>query len=616
MFERFAVKNWPFALKFGFPIFLLFISIVVLGLNAVNVNERLTTAKGDLFDGLIANTETIESLAATSNEIVNVNFSAALDLSRVIEQAISLNAAFYNLLTEEAAGSNPDASAQMLTLINDAKKLKGSLVDYKKGLAADAPSIKSLDKVISSIQANYIGNNEDGIFHIASSMMSIDIGFVLGNLDKYNATYKDLIKLVQNLRDEAVDKSKQAASASVEATNVAKAMSHEMQENSVTAGAEVEAMMRNSAIFSVGLVVVSLLVSVIIAKLTINSVRSIARATDALAKGETNIDIVALRRSDELNAIVSALDIFKNNALGLVEMQEMQDADRERNEAEKRQTMQDLANRFEESVQSIVDKISNDLNDMESSAADMGQKMGSSQSQASQVEANMTMTRNEMEEVENSTKELAASIQEISRQISNSSGIAANAVDEAESTSAAFENLAQMAVEIGDVIQFIVQIAEQTNLLALNATIESARAGDAGKGFAVVANEVKTLATQTTQAAEKIENQIVAIQDATKSSVESINGIAKVIHELNDISGAISAAVEEQTSVTQQIAGVITNTVSVTANTVDEIQDVNQSIISAGDSASKMTSDTLRLSEEAANLSTSVESFLKHVREV
>ncbi len=616
MFERFAVKNWPFALKFGFPIFLLSISIVVLGFSAMNVNERMTLAKQDLFAGLTENTKTIESLAATSNEIVNVDFNAALDLSRVIEQAISLNSAFYNLLTEEAAGSNPEASAQMLLLIEDAKELKSALVRYKEGLAQDAASLTSLDKVIQSIQANYIGNNEDGIFNIASSMMSIDIGFVLSNLDKYNATYEELIKLVQNLRDEAVDKAKQAADDSVAATEVANAMSHEMQSNSIKSGAEVEKMMKTSAALSVGLVIISLLISVFVAKLTINSVRSIARATDSLAKGETNIDIEALHRNDELNAIVSALEIFKNNALGLIEMQEAQEADRKNNEAEKRQTMQDLANRFEESVQSIVDKISHDLNDMESSAADMGQKMGSSQSQASQVEANMTMTRNEMEEVANSTKELAASIQEISRQISNSSGIAANAVNEAESTSAAFENLANMAVEIGDVIQFIVQIAEQTNLLALNATIESARAGEAGKGFAVVANEVKTLATQTTQAAEKIEGQIVAIQDATKSSVDSINGIAKVIHELNDISGAISAAVEEQTSVTQQIAGVITNTVSVTADTVDEIQGVNQSIVSAGESASKMTSDTLRLSEEASNLSTSVESFLKHVREV
>lgn len=615
MLNKFKVQNWPFALKFGFPIALLFISILVLGYSANNISERLNASKEELFQGLTENTKTIESLAQTTDEIVNVNFESALKLSYVIEKAINLNSAFYNLLTEEAAGSNIEASAVMLELINDAEDLKQSLIDYKKGIDSGSKAAKDIDKVINSIQANYIGNNDDGIFHIASSMMSIDISFVLGNLDKYNTTYQELIRLVQSLRDEAVQASKRSAQGSVKATEEAKNMSLSMQKMSKESQKKVEQFMRVSTFSSVALVIVSLLVSVLIAKLTISSVRTIARATDTLAKGETNIDIEALHRNDELNAIVSALDIFKQNALGLIEMQDKQEADREKNEAEKRRTMQDLANRFEESVQSIVTKISADLEQMESSATDMGAKMGSSQSQASQVEENMMITRNEMEEVANSTNELAESIQEISRQISNSSGIARNAVNEAESTSEAFEHLATMAVEIGDVIQFIVQIAEQTNLLALNATIESARAGEAGKGFAVVANEVKTLATQTTQAAEKIEDQILAIQKATKSSVESINGIAKVIHELNDISAAISAAVEEQTSVTQQIAGVVTNTVDVASSTVSEIQNVNQTIVSAGDSATKMTSDTLRLNEEADNLASSVESFLKHVRE-
>jgi methyl-accepting chemotaxis protein len=615
MLNKIKIQNWPFALKFGFPILLLFSNIVFLGFSAYQVNNSLTSVNKKLYEGLSENTVTIEQLAETTNRIVTVNFDSALQLSSIIEQALNLNAAFYSLLTEEAAGSNVDASDVMLFLIDDAQALKDALSTYQKGLAKDSDDYKKLDKLIIGVQTNYIGNNEDGIFNIASSMMSIDIGFVLGNLTKYNETYQELIGVMKSLRDNAVLTSQAAASESLAATTTAKEMSIGTQEESKAAEQEVARSIKTSAVLSSVLVAFALIVSALIAKLTISSVNMIAKATESLAKGETNIDIEVLHRNDELNAIVRALEVFKRNALGLIEMQEAQESERIKNEEEKRDTMQELANRFEESVQSIVDKISQDLNGMEDSAADMGQKMGSSQSQASQVEHNMVLTCNEMEEVAHSTQELAESTQEISQQISNSSNIAKNAVEEAESTSEAFENLASMAIEIGDVIQFIVQIAEQTNLLALNATIESARAGEAGKGFAVVANEVKTLATQTTQAAEKIGGQILAIQNATKSSVSSINGIAKVIHELNDISTIISAAVEEQTSVTQQIASVVNKTVSVASTTVGEIQNVNQTIISAGDSATKMTSDTLRLSEEAVNLSHSVESFLKHVRE-
>ena len=90
-------------------------------------------------------------------------------------------------------------------------------------------------------------------------------------------------------------------------------------------------------------------------------------------------------------------------------------------------------------------------------------------------------------------------------------------------TSTSIDRLKDDNDKIVGVISVINSIADQTNLLALNAAIEAARAGEAGRGFAVVADEVRALASRTSEATLEVSAMIDAIKEGTNAVVKTMD---------------------------------------------------------------------------------------------
>lgn len=151
-------------------------------------------------------------------------------------------------------------------------------------------------------------------------------------------------------------------------------------------------------------------------------------------------------------------------------------------------------------------------------------------------------------------EELSASFAEINGQAQRSATLIGDAMRVAQDTQEHVASLTQATDQIGDVLHLINDIASQTNLLALNATIEAARAGEAGKGFAVVAGEVKSLAAQTARATEDIASRVQQMRGVVEGMVRSIADIGAAIDAARDASVAIAGAVNQQTTVSNEIS--------------------------------------------------------------
>ncbi len=236
---------------------------------------------------------------------------------------------------------------------------------------------------------------------------------------------------------------------------------------------------------------------------------------------------------------------------------------------------------------------------------------------ADNIQAVANVSSQDIEQFASFMQELAGlreTASEISCNISEATVVAAGAnseiqeskstVDEAreeiarlvEAVEASESRMGELSVAIdnvGDIISVINTIAKQTNLLALNATIEAARAGEAGRGFSVVANEVKALASYTSEATTQIEETLEEIRRGFDLLSNTSKQTATTAFNVGEKTGNFEIILDSVSSAMDSIdrkTGIIDQQMGVVNETCDEFMQISENVSkNLAESSAKLT---------------------------
>ena len=269
---------------------------------------------------------------------------------------------------------------------------------------------------------------------------------------------------------------------------------------------------------------------------------------------------------------------------------------------------------FESRIARVIEDLDRRAGEMDGTASRLVARSSAAEQESRQADGLSRDAASNVETVAAAAEELSASITEIARQIDQTTEVVAAANREAEAADREVGSLSTAVDKIGDVVKLIQDIAEQTNLLALNATIEAARAGELGKGFAVVAAEVKGLATQTGKATEEIAGQIAAVQASTSTAVGAIGKIAGRMREIDQFTGAVGRAIDQQNGATRDIATNVDLAASGVRRVVETLGSVAQASTDTVAASGSVSAGSTALGSATASIRKEIEGFLREVR--
>jgi Methyl-accepting chemotaxis protein len=266
---------------------------------------------------------------------------------------------------------------------------------------------------------------------------------------------------------------------------------------------EMESLLFSSIIFGLGVFWTGFL-GWITARWLVKPLNELQRAAEIAARGDLKAGVAVPNSRDELRQLAASFNQMIASLRGIVTDIDTHSTATGSEVEQLRLTLEQAAMLLTD-VSERVGEISGNTD----TQAELSRTMYSSIEEIAEISADAAACTVAAQQ---DAEQMAEAMVESSESITSLSSAMNRLAVEGNETTVMMRMLEQHTEQIGDIIHVVEEISARINLLALNASIEAAHAGEHGQGFQVVASEIRKLAHHTTMEVKHIAGLIETIQ--------------------------------------------------------------------------------------------------------
>jgi len=154
---------------------------------------------------------------------------------------------------------------------------------------------------------------------------------------------------------------------------------------------------------------------------------------------------------------------------------------------------------------------------------------------------------------------------------------------------------------IDKIVDAIVMVTVQTRMLAVNGNVEAARAGEFGRGFSVVAGDIRSLANESSENADRIKDLVKSIQGQITKVVTDIEGAGIKAKEETERAKVSTSNLERMAKDIKEVqlgVNVIAKGSDVAVNALQQASKASEQIATASEEMNRASTESATAAEQ------------------